>query len=64
MKRFPSGVNFLRKQGGFSTLTRVKLGTMFRWNPLEVFRDLRLMKITNVLLCDVSQGWVISAHYL
>ena len=23
---FPSGVNFLRKQGGFSTLTRVKLG--------------------------------------
>ena len=45
MKFLPSGLNLRRKQGGFSTLTRVKLGTMFRWNPLEVFRDFRLVKI-------------------
>lgn len=31
IKQRPSGENFLRKQGGFSTLTTVKLGNRFWW---------------------------------
>lgn len=31
IKQRPSGENFLRKQGGFSTLTTVKLGKRFWW---------------------------------
>ena len=31
MKQRPSGENFLRKHGGFSTLTTVKLGNRFWW---------------------------------
>lgn len=38
MKQRPSGENFLRKQGGFSTLTTVKLGNRFWWKQRTLYQ--------------------------
>lgn len=38
MKQRPSGENFLRKQGGFSTLTTVKLGKRFWWKQRTLYQ--------------------------
>lgn len=38
MKQRPSGENFRRKQGGFSTLTTVKLGKRFWWKQRTLYQ--------------------------